>query len=1084
MKYKIFFLTCTLFFPMINLFAGTTGKIAGLIIDKDSGMPLAGVNIYLDTKWIDDKEQKLEYILGANSDEDGEYYILDVAPGEYNVTVEYIGYEKKVYKKVNIDIDRTTRLDCKLGTILLEMEEVVVIAERERIQRDVSSTMKAISASEIESSPKVTIKDVLALEAGIESDAYGLTIRGGTEKEVGYNVDGLSMRDSRNDRSYTDINTELIEEVQLITGGFNAEYGQARSGIVNVVSKRSREKYIGSIKLDYSPAALKHFGPNMWTSENWWDFGRFQHYDVIEGPEYVNELGQTVKSWQDEKGRNIDRDKDGIPDFNGWNNYAESPLNQYKLTPEDCYRLWKYQHRTQEFADELGVSPVLKYGDQPDYSLQTSFGGPLWPFGDVPVLSDIDFFGGYSRRFTAYTFQLSRDGFTDENLQIKLNYQVTDNLRVALIGIYGETHATGWFLGEDHSYINNPGYIIQNVYGIWSTQGFPNVYAVSNNTNYIDWYRNNIAFSLNHVLSPATYYEIHLQRTNVKYNANPPDFVKTSTYYDRNGNLRHEYSSEFSLINTLGDTINFPTFPDGYDYYLYPEISGGFATDQNGYNLHNLLDSWGYDDSALKTWSLRTDMTSQITTHHQIKAGMMMNQSNVVENRWAAFPRIEDKFGNLVGYSGTHFDVTFYDGGIYFQDKIEYPGFVANIGLRFDFYQSESPMPDIWNNPFRPDLYGHFQRDVFFDSLSTISDEVPLKWSISPRLGIAHPISEHSKLYFNYGHFTQNPTTHNLYWLRYGNTGGGGRMEFVGNAWLPLPKTISYEVGYEHDFFEYIRLNVNGYYKDARNQPQFVMYNPGTTESLWFSYQDYSFWASKGVEARLSKKTGGLVTGFINYSYFLTTYGTTGPTLVRPDDPDLHAKNIAAQANSLSKQTFEPVIRVKSGIFMRSPEKFGPALGSFYPLENWHFNWTVKWRLGSKFHWDATGQSDPSNLNYKWQDYWMVDLKIEREIKVLDYSMSFYVSIFNVFNIKNFNVTDFGEAIYEGVDYYQAPGSASYTFWAYGKDTQKEFDRYMTRIEQSGKQPGDEVEEAYMPKRKSITYLFPRDIWLGIRFSF
>ena len=144
-------------------------------------------------------------------------------------------------------------------------------------------------------------------------------------------------------------------------------------------------------------------------------------------------------------------------------------------------------------------------------------------------------------------------------------------------------------------------------------------------------------------------------------------------------------------------------------------------------------------------------------------------------------------------------------------------------------------------------------------------------------------------------------------------------------------------------------------------------------------------------------------------------------------------------------------------------------------------SWVIKWKQGTRFHWDPTGQTDPNLLNYRWKDYWMVDLKVEKTLNLLGADVALYCDIYNVFNIRNFNVTDFGEAIYEGVDYYQSPGSAYYTFAAFGRDPNEEFDRYMRRISQTGKTPGDEVEEAYMPKRQYIMYLFPRDIWFGIR---
>ena len=1065
---------------------GVTGKISGRVFDTTTDEPLPGANVMITAKYAFGRATSPERVLGAACDQNGEFVIISIPPGLYDIRAQMIGYEELTITSVDVSIDRTTRLDFPLRTSVLSGEEVVVVADREQIRRDVANSMTRLSARDLVSTPKKSFAEMLTNQAGIEQDAYGVTIRGGTEKEVSYIVDGVSMSDSRTNRPYTNLNTELIEELQLVTGGFNAEYGQAQSGVVNIVNKRSRDRYHGSINMRNSPAALKHFGPYMWSQENWWDYGRFQHMDAIPGEMYINELGEEVQYWEDENGNNIDRDRDGVPDFQGWENYAESKANADKLSAEDCYRLWKYQHRNDAFADELGVDPVLSYGKTPDYDLQTSLAGPLLPFSsiNIPILSKIDFLAGYSRRQTAYTYQLSRDSFSEENAQLNLNYQITDKLLVSLITMYGETHACGWFMGEDHSYITNPGYIIQNVYGVWASQGYYNVYAVDNNSNWIDWYRAKAAVSINHVLSDRSFYEFILQYANTDYNARPPEFAEVETYLNREGEEQLRYVSDFSLVNMEGDTIHYPRFPRGYDYNLYPGVSGQYIQDQNGYYLHFLLDSWGYDDSGLESWTAKFDFTRQFGQHHEVKAGFLVNQHHVVENRWAAYPRTEDKFGNLIGAAGTHFDVQFYDGGFYLQDKIEFPGFVLSAGLRYDVYQPESPMPDIWNNPFRPDLYGHFKREAFFDSIDVISADVPLKTAFSPRIGISHPISRNSKLYFNYGHFSQSPTTHNLYWMRYGAIPNGGRMEFVGNPWLPMPKTVSYEIGYEHDLFQRLRANIAGYYKDARNHPQFVWYNPGTQESMWFSYQDYSYWTQKGLEVNLNYRDGSFLSGFSNFSYFLTTFGTTGPTLVRPDDDELHNQNINDQAQGLAKLSFEPVIRAKSGVNIAVPKTFGPSLAGRYPLGDWRVNLIFKWKRGSKFHWDPTNQTDESELNYKWRDYRMVDLKIDRRLQVGETTLSLYCDVFNVFNIKNFNVTDFGESIYEGVDYYQTPGSASYTFFAYGKDGNREFDRYMNRIEATGKKPGDEVEDAYMPKREYLTYLFPRDIWLGIRVAF
>jgi hypothetical protein len=1064
--------------------AGVTGKIAGKIVDAVTREPLPVANVLVVASWQRGQEVRGQYALGGASDVNGEYFILNVPPGEYTLEGRLVGYSSEIIRHVVVNIDRTTRLDIEMDASEVRLSEVVVTAGRERIRQDVAYSAKGITIEEMKMAPQARLRDILTNEVGVEQDAYGVTVRGSTEKEVSYNIDGVSMSDSRTNRSYTNVNTELVQEVQLITGGFNAEYSNARSGMVNVVTRRSPDRYTGSAKGRYRIPGEKHFGPNMWTPENWWNFGRFQFMKSIEGPAYTNELGETVKSWTNEKGENIDRDKDGIPDFQGWQPYAATALNQYKLTPEDCFKLWKYQHRNEQFAQELGVDPVLSYGKKPDYDFEASFGGPLWPFGESTNSLGLDFLAGYSRRFNAYAFQLSRDGVTEENAQMRINYQPGGSTKMSLFGLYGTTKACGWFLGEDHAYVNNPGYIIQNVYGYWAPGGQDNVYAVDNNSNWIDWRRRNLAFSLEHFINQSTFFEVKAQITAADYDARPPDFAPTAVSTNAQGQVRHSYLSDFQLINTVGDTIRFPSFPRGYDYYRWSEISGGFTTDQNGYYLHNLLDSWGYDASSLTTYSLRFDYSSQLDNHHLLKTGMLWDMNHVVENRWAAFPPIPDLRGNLIGYAGTHFDQRFHDGGFYIQDKVEYPNVVINFGVRFDYYYVVGDQPDVIGNPNRPDLYGSFKRDTYIDSLPVISRKVPLKWAISPRFGIAHPISEFSKLYFNYGQFTQTPTTHNLYWLRYGNIGSGGRLEFVGNPFLPLPKTTSYEIGYEHDFEGIARMTFSGYYKDARNQPQFVFYNNGNPETLWFSYEDYAYWTQKGFELQVYRRGDRWFNGFANLSWFLNTYGISGTTNIRPDDIDQENKNIAAQARGLSRQTFDPVIKAKTGMYFSTPAEFGPALADFYPLDNWHLNFIVKWKQGAPFHWDPTGQSDVSNLNYRWKDYWMVDLKIEKNFKMAGLDLSIYCDIYNLFNIKNFNVTDFGESVYEGTDRYQAPGSASYTFGAFGKDTREEFDRYMKRIEQTGKKPGAEVEEAYMPKRSYVTYLFPQDIWFGIRVGF
>jgi hypothetical protein len=103
----------------LSLFAGTTGKITGTVTDANTGEPLIGATvIVVGTK------------LGAKTDFDGNYVILNVPPGTYEVRATYVGYQPKVLKGIKVSVDLTSRADFKMGTEEIQAAEVVVTAER------------------------------------------------------------------------------------------------------------------------------------------------------------------------------------------------------------------------------------------------------------------------------------------------------------------------------------------------------------------------------------------------------------------------------------------------------------------------------------------------------------------------------------------------------------------------------------------------------------------------------------------------------------------------------------------------------------------------------------------------------------------------------------------------------------------------------------------------------------------------------------------------------------------------------------------------------------------------------------------
>jgi outer membrane receptor protein involved in Fe transport len=231
-NYRLFYLFVVpaLVILVTGLFAGTTGKIAGRVIDTGTGEPLPGVNIFVEAQ-----------ALGAASDVDGYFYILNISPGKYTVIAQMIGYRDVRFENVKVTIDQTTTLNIKMvQTVVESADEIVVVAERPLIDVDVTSSAVSISADEIQAMPVDNFNEVVNNQAGVVAGHF----RGGRSGEVKYMVDGLPVNDPYSNSQAVTVENVSIQELEIISGTFNAEYGQAMSGIVNIITRDGRRDRI------------------------------------------------------------------------------------------------------------------------------------------------------------------------------------------------------------------------------------------------------------------------------------------------------------------------------------------------------------------------------------------------------------------------------------------------------------------------------------------------------------------------------------------------------------------------------------------------------------------------------------------------------------------------------------------------------------------------------------------------------------------------------------------------------------------------------------------------------------------------
>ena len=215
-----------------------SGKIQGLVLEEGTGEPLIGATVGIQGT-----------TRGALVDIDGKYILLNVPPGTYTLEARYIGYATRVIENVIVRTDLTTNQDFELRQEIFEGEEIVVQAERPVIIKDLTSSESRVSGEEIAALPVQEIGDVIKLQAGVNIGNNGqIHIRGGRASEVSYVVDGIRATDDYDRSQGLRIENESIQELQVISGTFNAEHGQAMSGIVNVVTKSGGNDYEASIR--------------------------------------------------------------------------------------------------------------------------------------------------------------------------------------------------------------------------------------------------------------------------------------------------------------------------------------------------------------------------------------------------------------------------------------------------------------------------------------------------------------------------------------------------------------------------------------------------------------------------------------------------------------------------------------------------------------------------------------------------------------------------------------------------------------------------------------------------------------------
>jgi len=872
----------------IAAFAQNSGKISGTITDVTTSEPLVGTNVMV-----------LGTNLGASTDLGGSYFILNVPPGKYDLQISMVGYERIIQRGLIVNSGRTTKADVRLKPTLVEKEEVVVEATRPDVEPDKTSTSMIIRTDDVQQLAGMrNIGDVIGLAADVMDGHF----RGGRSNEELYVLQGMGITNPLdNSRAIVPI-MSAVEEVEVITSGFGAQYGNAQSGVINISMKEGKsDKWRSYTDIRFRAPSRKHFGPSA--------------YD-LDANSYLQTYSN-IAEWAKHYGTVI-----------------QSQLGQDSLLKIAAARLsWEQARR--------GINRT--YGDQIDYSGEVSTGGPI---------------NEHMRMFIALSNNTGYPTFPTERPDV--SNQVMGNI-VADLGNSASLRLSGAFAQSKTNSMDVEDYrdfLWNSVLGLGS----------GTRTNF------QLGLRFTQALSPQTFYDIKLNILSL---------------HSRSGS--GVYAPDSVLNTVVGNWIGkLNPQPDNFS----EGPSGGGLRDQN-----------------TKTYSLDASLTSQVTASHLLNAGIQASIYDIAVDQWANRGITGTARPLFQGYAAQPAEA-----GFFIQDKMEFQGMIANVGLRCDFWDRNM---DYHANPF------------VNQSIDSGKVKSSIIGRVQPRVGISFPVSVSTVFHLNYGTFMQRPSFQRSFQFEPGRSAPGSGT--FGSPTLKPEVSYMYDVGITQGLGEGFTFDASGYYKNVKDQVEEAIYYydysytpegvpiPGPTYTTYIN-RDYA--DIRGFRLAVSKRKGNL-TGDINYQFSVATgkssaVGNAAPIIgINSED----TKNIPKKDILLN---FDRTHNLIVNLGYRTDADWGFTIGDTYPLGNITLAVSAHARSGRPYTYNPTASTstgESATMNMRMPAEYNTNIKLSKRLNnFFGVPASIYVEVFNLFNNKQLNydyITGLGTAYL--TDYHTKP---------------------------------------------------------------
>jgi outer membrane receptor protein involved in Fe transport len=823
-------------------FAGTTGKLAGSVTDAGTRTPLPGATILVE-----------ETPFGAAAEADGRYVILNLPPGVYTLRARMLGYKDLRVENVQLSADLTTEIDFPLESTVLDIgESVTVMAKKKMVVKDLTATTAVVGANQMAALPVTEVKEAVELQAGLVKDSGGnLHVRGGRTGEISYWIDGVPVTDAYDGGTVVEVNKEMVQELQVISGAFNAEYGQAMSGIVNVTTKEGSNRFGGSVTAYGGDHISGH--QTIFPHINSLDPAGTRNLEAsLQGPIikdkfffYLNARAYGSDGWL--FGRRL---------------YNPESVTTGMTVPEA---------ELERFAPEYAASgrPVSGGGMDIQYVLGSN------PFldslatrsaMDPAKAADPDSFRAYYSRLRRNHANGKGDGaYRSMNWsakrygQAKLIYRLTPNMKLSYSAIFDNVR----YRDYERDYALDPDGGLKR---------------------FRDGQTHLAQFT--HALSGKTFYRLGVSVFSKDYR----DYVFADVHDPRTVHpylgLQQSYSFKTGGMSMDRFRRNTETRLAKFD--IESQASGAHLVKAGvEFRRHRLFQ----EEITLQPVRSQTDINESFDS--PFISTQVMPDSTIYTSRYTHRPS---------EFSG------------YIQDKMEYKNMIVNLGIRFDLFNPDGVVLSDPEDPsiIAPIKAKNRYHDWGTDGIAGTNDadgteangrqdagepavtlaerksywykKASMKMQVGPRLGVSFPITDRGVIHFSYGHFLQIPRFERLYQNPDFKLGSGtGNVGVVGNADLKPEQTVSGELGLQQQLSEDVFLSVTGFFRDVRNlagtrSDQIVIFG-GSAKYSRFANSDFGF--IRGIILSLNKRFAAGLSATADYTFQIARGSNSDPEQAR-----------------------------------------------------------------------------------------------------------------------------------------------------------------------------------------------------------